>query len=223
MDSICHRCSTAINSSELFCPHCGAPQLRYEPLDEPASTLSSVVTQSAGRDPGVVLWKEAIAAALLVAIPVGILSSLLDFGALWVIGGGIATVSIYRRRTGLPPASRTGWRIGGLLGVLAAFTSATVDSLTLIFQRYVLHNGAMIDQRFHAVGQQLTEQLNRSNPEAATMMPWFVHFWVTPDGAAAIALMGAAGSAFSMLLFSAAGGAIGARIASLGNRAQRSP
>jgi hypothetical protein len=49
-----------------------------------------------------------------------------------------------------------------------------------------------------------------------------VHFWLLPEGTAAIALMGAAGSAFSMLLFSAAGGALGARIASLGNRAQRS-
>lgn len=182
--------------------------------------MVSSATQSVGRDPGVVLWKDAIASAVLVAIPVGILSSLLDFGALWVIGGGIATVSIYRRRTGLPPASRTGWRIGGLLGILAAFTSTAVDSLTLIFQRYVLHNGAVIDQRFHLVAQQLTEQVNRSNPEAATVIPWFVHFWLSPDGTAAIVLMGAGLSAVSMLLFSAAGGAIGARIASLGNRAE---
>jgi hypothetical protein len=221
VDSVCHRCGTAINSSELFCPHCGAPQLLFEPQDE-STTAPSATPQSAGRDPGVVLWREAILTAVLVGIPVGILSSVLDFGALWVIGGGIAAVSIYRRRTGLPPANRTGWRIGGLLGVLAAFTSAAVDSLTLIFERYVLHNGVMIDQRFHALAQQMTDQMNRSNPEAAAVMPWFIHFWLSPDGAAAIALMGAAGSALSMLLFSAAGGAIGARIASLGNRAQRS-
>lgn len=221
MDSVCHRCGTAINSSELFCPHCGAPQLRYEPLDEAASVVSAT-TQTVGRDPGVVLWKDAITAAALVAIPVGILSSLLDFGPLWVIGGGIATVSIYRRRTGLPPAGRMGWRIGSLLGILAAFTTTAIDALTLIVERFGLHNGGVIDQRFHVVGQQLTEQLNRSNPEAAAVIPWFIHFWVTPDGVAAIALMGAVGSALSMLLFSAAGGAIGARIASLGNRPERS-
>ncbi|MBB6146888.1 drug/metabolite transporter (DMT)-like permease [Silvibacterium bohemicum] len=221
MDSICHRCGTAINSSELFCPHCGAPQLRYEPSDEvtQAGPLSS---QSIGRDPSTVLWKDVIASAVLVAIPVGVLTSLLDFGALWVIGGGIATVSIYRRRTGRPPASGTGWRIGALLGVMAAFASTAFDGLTLVVQRYWLHDGGVIDGRFHQVGQQLTEQLSRSNPEAAAVMPWFVHFWLTPDGAAAIALMGAVGSAIAMLLFSAAGGAIGARIASLGNRAERS-
>jgi hypothetical protein len=115
-----------------------------------------------------------------------------------------------------------GWRIGSLLGILAAFTTTAIDALTLIVERFGLHNGGVIDQRFHVVGQQLTEQLNRSNPEAAAVIPWFIHFWVTPDGVAAIALMGAVGSALSMLLFSAAGGAIGARIASLGNRPERS-
>ena len=224
MDSVCHRCGTTINSSELFCQHCGAPQLRYEPADD-ATADASYAPQSLGRDPGVVLWKDAITAAALVAIPVGILSSLLDFGALWVIGGGIATISIYRRRTALPPANKTGWRIGGLLGVMAAFVATAVDSLTLIVQRYVLHGGGGIDERFRQVTQQaqlMAEQMNHSNPEAAAMMPWFVHFWQSPDGTAAMALMGAIVSAVSMLLFSAAGGALGARIASLGNRAQRS-
>jgi drug/metabolite transporter (DMT)-like permease len=206
----------------LFCPHCGAPQLRYEPADEASPVLSSPAQPPAAVGQDGVIWKEAITAAVLVAIPVGLLSSLLDFGSLWVIGGGIATVSIYRRRTGIPPANRMGWRIGSLLGVLAAFATTAVDSLSLIFQRYVLHNGGVIDQRFRVVAQQMTDQLNHSNPEAAAAMPWFVHFWGSPDGTAAIALMGAVVSAFSMLLFAAAGGAIGARIASLGNRAQRS-
>jgi hypothetical protein len=222
VDTVCHRCGTAINSSELFCPHCGSPQLRYEPADDGGAAYSSSPQSSGGLNPERVIWKEAITAAVMVAIPVGVLSSLLDFGSLWVIGGGIATVSIYRRRTGIPPAHRMGWRIGSLLGVLAAFVSTAFDSLTLIFERFLLHNGGMIDQRFHIVAQQLTDQLNHSNPEAATVIPGFVHFWLSPDGPAAIALMGAAGSAFSMLLFSAAGGAIGARIASLGNRAPRS-
>jgi hypothetical protein len=224
VDSVCHRCGTALNSSELFCQHCGAPQLRYEPADE-ATPLAAFPTQSLGRDPGVVLWKDAILAAMIVAIPVGILSSFLDFGVLWVVGGGIATISLYRRRTGLPPAGRTGWRIGGLLGVMAAFVAAAIDSVTLIVQRYLLHQGGVIDQRFHETVQQMTqmtEQLNRSNPDAAAMMPWFIHFWQSPDGTAAITLMGVIVSAFSMLLFSAAGGALGARIASLGNRTQRS-
>jgi hypothetical protein len=220
VSTLCHRCGAAVNFSELFCPHCGAPQLRYEPSDDAVSF--SPGQTAAGLNPDRVIWREAITAAVMVAIPVGILSSLLDFGSLWVIGGGIAVVSIYRRRTGLPPANRMGWRIGSLLGILAAFITTAVDSITLLCERFLLHDGGMIDQRFHLVAQQLTDQLNHSNPEAATVIPGFVHFWLLPEGTAAIALMGAAGSAFSMLLFSAAGGALGARIASLGNRAQRS-
>lgn len=224
MDSVCHRCGTAVNSSELFCPHCGAPQLRYEPADE-AAPAPSFPTQTLGRDPGVVLWKDAITAALLVAVPVGILSSLLGLSVLWVTGGGIATISIYRRRTGLPPAGRTGWRIGGILGVMAAFVSTAIDSLTLVLQRYLLHDGGSIDERFHQATQQaqlVAEQMNKSNPEAAAMMPWFIHFWQSPDGIAAMALMGTFLAALGMLLFSALGGALGAGIVSIGNRAQRS-
>ncbi|RXS97394.1 zinc-ribbon domain-containing protein [Silvibacterium dinghuense] len=221
MELICHRCGTALSASESYCPHCGSPQLRYEPADEAEEVLNAN-PQMLGRDPGVVLWKPAITTAALVALPVGILSSLLDFGALWVIGGGILAVSLYRRRTGLLPARSTGWRIGGLLGVLAAFVANAVDSLTMVLKRYALHNGAAIDRQYLELGQQMTTQMAHSNPEAAATIPWFLHFWLTPDGTAAMALMGAVGSAIAMLLFAAAGGAIGVRIAAFGSRTARS-
>ncbi len=223
MDPVCHRCGTSLNSNELFCPHCGAPQLRYEPSDEPAPAYTgSRPSSSSGRAIDAVAWKEAIIAAVLVSVPVGLLSSFLDFGSLWAIAGGIATVSLYRRRVGIPPSSKMGWRIGALLGVTAAFVATAIDSLTLIIQRYAMHNGVELDTRFHLLAQQITDQFNHSDPQAATLMPWFVKFWLSPDGTAALVLMGAAVSACSMILFSSAGGAIGARITSLGNRAQRS-
>lgn len=225
MELVCHRCGTTLNATESFCPHCGAPQLLYEPQDEVEEVLGTgpqSMAQNLGRDPGVVLWKQAISTAALLSIPVGILSSLFDFGALWVIGGGILAVSLYRRRTGLLPARSTGWRIGGLLGVMAAFVTNAVDSITMVLERYVLHNGAPIDHRFQELAQQMTEQMVHSNPEAVATMPWFIHFWLSPDGTAAMALMGAAGSAIAMLIFAAAGGAIGARIAGFRSRPARS-
>lgn len=169
-----------------------------------------------------VQWRDAILAALTIALPVGLLASLLDFSSVWGISGGIAAISLYRRRTGFPAAGRAGWRIGSLLGLLAAFVSTAADGITLLFQRYVLHNGGVIDNRFGQLAGQLTEQMNRSNPEAATVMPWFLHFWRTPEGIASLVLMGAIGSALSMILFSAAGGVIGARITTFGSRPQRS-
>jgi hypothetical protein len=222
MSPVCHRCGTTLNSSELFCPHCGAPQLRYEASDDQGPSFAGSRQSAGSRGLDAVSWREAVIAALLVSVPVGLLSSFLDFGSLWVIAGGIATVSLYRRRAGIPPTSRMGWRIGALLGVMAAFATTAIDGFTLLFQRYVLHNGGELDVRFHLLAQQLTDQLNHSDPQAATLMPWFIKFWLSPDGTAAIVLMGAVASALSMLLFSCAGGAIGARITSMGNRAERS-
>jgi hypothetical protein len=222
MDPVCHRCGTTLNSAEeLFCPHCGAPQLRYEASEEPGPSPAFPQQAASGRNLEVVSWKAAVVSALLVAVPVGLLSSLLNFGSLWVICGGIATVSLYRRRVGVPPSGRTGWRIGGLLGVLAAFISTAIYSLKLVIERYALHRGEL-DQQIHTVAQQFAEQVNHSDPQTAAALAQLSHFWLSPDGTAAIVLGGAVVSALLMVVFAAAGGAIGARITSLGNSTQRS-
>ena len=229
MDPVCHRCGTALNSSEeLFCPHCGAPQLRYEPSDGPVPSLAASQT-TAGRSLDMVSWKAAVVSALLVAllvsIPVGLLSTIFNFSLLWMVGGGIAAVSLYRRRVGIPPTSRMGWRIGGLLGLMAAFLSTAIYSVKAVIQRHTQHSSEL-DQQLHAVAQQFASQVTHSDPQmapqTAAAMAQLAHFWLSPEGAAAIVLSTAAFSALSMVLFGAAGGAIGARIASLGPRAQRS-
>ncbi len=213
MEQFCHRCGAALNGTDPFCPHCGAPQLRYEPSEEPASSTGVLPRQRlASRNPGAVHWRDAILAAAILAFPAGLFSSFLGFEALWVIAGGIAAISLYRRRTQTLPTSSTGWRIGGLLGLFAAVVTAIIDGVTLLVQRYAMHEGSLLDQRYHDLGQQLTEQLVRSNPDAATALPGFLHFWLTPDGAAAMVLINTVGLVVSMLLFAAAGGAIGARI-----------
>lgn len=222
MDPVCHRCGAALNcSEELFCPHCGAPQLRYEPSEDPVPSVASSTQTTAGRGLDLVSWKAAIVSALLVAIPVGLLSSILNLGPVWVIGGGIATVSLYRRRAGAPPTHRMGWRIGGLLGVLSAFISTAIYSFKLLIQRHMLHS-TELDQQIHSVARQFADQANLADPQTAAAIAQLAHFWLSPDGTAAIVLSSAAISAIFMVVFGAAGGAVGARIASLGARSQRS-
>jgi hypothetical protein len=228
MDLVCHRCGTALNSpDELFCPHCGAPQLRYEPTDETlASPASSQQPTSSRLD--LVSWKTAIVSALIIAalvsIPVGLLYTIYDFSLLWVIGGGIAAVYLYRRRAGVALSGRMGWRIGGLLGLLAAFLSVAIFSARSVIQRYALHSSEP-EAQVHSLAQQIAAAAgpaNYSNPQTAAAAAYLVHFWLSPDGAAAIVLGTAATFALCMVLFAAAGGAIGARIASFGKRPQRS-
>ncbi|MGC2161157.1 MAG: zinc ribbon domain-containing protein [Silvibacterium sp.] len=213
MEQVCHRCGAALSESDPFCPQCGAPQLRYEAPDEPVSSPNVLPAQRfTPRNPNAISWHDAILTAALVAVPAGVLSSLLGLEALWVIAGGVAVISFYRRRTGTLPNGRMGWRIGLLFGLFAAAIATAVDGISLLVERYALHHGSMLSQRYYDLGQQLTDQLTRSNPDAASALPGFVHFWVTPDGAAAMVLINAAGLAISMLLFAAAGGALGARL-----------
>ena len=219
MDPVCHRCGATLISQEVFCPHCGAPQLLLDTsLNSSSDPSSSDASPSdplqAGLNGQLISWRPAVAAAFLVAIPVGLLSSLLNFGVLWVLAGGIGVVALYRRKSARLVNTRIGWRIGGMAGLLAALLSTLLDGFSMLFQRYVLHTGAQIDQRLHSLLQQATDHMVQSNPEAATQIPWFIHFWLSANGHAAVVLLMSALSAMAMVGFSAAGGALGARFIS---------
>lgn len=217
MEQVCHRCGAALNQSETFCPHCGAPQLRYEAAEElQQSAASSGGQRQIVRNPNAIAWRDAILAAALIAFPAGLLSSLIGVEGLWVLAGGIAVVSLYRRRTGTSPTSRLGWRIGAVLGLFSAVMAAAINGIGLLVQRYAMHQGALLDQRFRDAIQMnahlYANLFAGSNPEFSTALAEAQHFWLTPDGAAAMMLANAAGLTITMLLFAAVGGALGARL-----------
>lgn len=210
MDLACHRCGATLVAHDLFCPHCGAPQLRFEPSDDQQSySAKGSGTGLAGNQ--LIAWRPAVQAALIVAVPVGVLSSLLDFGILWVLVGGFCAIALYQRKVTIINAG-TGWRIGMLVGLLAAFLSTAVDGLSLVIERYGLHRGASIDQKLVTLTQQMTDQMVHQNPEAAQQIPWFIHFWLSPDGHAAVVLFMSAFAAIMMIAFSSIGGFVGARV-----------
>lgn len=217
MEHVCHRCGTALNGSEPFCPHCAAPQLRYEASEDESPSANTLPTQRFSvRNPDVISWRDAIPAAILVALPAGLLSSLLGVEALWGVAGGVAIISMYHRRTGTHLTSRMGWHIGAVLGLFAAVIAAAINGIALLVQRYALHQGSILDQHFHDIAETFTKmyvnQFASSNPDMAASLAGVLHFWVTPDGAAAMVLSNAVGLAVSLLLFAAIGGALGARL-----------
>jgi ribosomal protein L40E len=217
MEQVCHRCGATLNGSDPFCPHCGAPQLRYEAPEEPSPSASASPAQRlSARNPNVIAWQDAILTAALIALPAGLLSSLLGFEALWVIAGGMMTISLYRRRTGTLPSGKMGWRIGMLFGLFASVVAAAINGITLLVQRYALHQGAVLDQRYHDLIQMNSKLYGNlfavSNPDVAAAIAQAQHFWLTPDGAAAMMLANTLGLVITMLIFAAAGGALGARL-----------
>ena len=223
MDQVCHRCGNNLLEGEGFCPHCGAQQLV---VDSSETASPQQPTQRLGIDPTRVQWRTAILSALLVAVPVGLLSAFAGMSSLFVIAGGFATIALYRKRSEAFTDGSIGWRVGAILGVAAAAIATGADGARLLIERYILHHAASIDAQFSSVAQQLAEQALKSNTEAMQQAPLFVHkwaaFWLSPDGHAAIQLMTASIVAAGMILFAATGGAIAGRILSIRPRPQRS-
>jgi Gpi18-like mannosyltransferase len=74
------------------------------------------------RDRRSIDWRSVIRLALWIAIPVGLIAPV--FFPL-VIAGPIVLISMYQRRQpGTPLNGKAGFRIGTLLGLLAAYISA---------------------------------------------------------------------------------------------------
>lgn len=219
MEPTCHRCGETLVPNELFCPHCGAPQLRVEESESILAGQDGTLQQSLNRAADLMRWRSAINTALYVAAPVAVLSALLSLGALWVFLGGFLTVYLYHRRTAAPTNGRIGWRIGGLMGVIAAIFWLAVEAVAMLVQRYALHQGPAIDSTFQKAIKSAMATMNQENPAFQHQFPWFAHFWLSPAGIATLYLIGTAMVALSMVLFSAVGGALGG--SSQRNRSQQ--
>jgi hypothetical protein len=212
---LCHRCGANLSASDMFCPNCGSPQLKFAQQEEGETAYGG------GRPPGAppraqgISWKDAILAALLVAVPAGLLSavSVLSWGCcLWVVGGAVLAIVLYHRRApGFLLETRSGVRIGAVAGLIAAYSSVIATAIWRVFARYVLHQGYAIDQFYDAVIQQSTA-LVKTNPDAEAQWRAYVHFLMSPDGRAAYTLINAATTSVGIILFSAIGGALGVRL-----------
>ena len=182
-----------------------------------------------GQSQGGVQWRAAIGSALLVAVPVGLLSALTRTSFLFVLAGGFAAIALYRRRTSATTDGRIGWRVGGILGAASAFLATAAWAAQLVIQRYLLHQGAAIDALFNVAAQQevkywmqASAQQGPQPPEVMHAMQAVANFMVSPDGHAASQLTTAVVMSLSMILFAAAGGAIAGRVLAVRRRVPRS-
>jgi len=209
----CHGCGNELQESDLYCPSCGRPQLRVD-----LSDIQAVVAEHGVHPPALgIVWRDAIRAALLLAIPMGLLSSFAAAGCLiWIVTGAMTAVALYLRKPRpLPLAANQGARIGMVAGLAAILLAAGSDGLVLVISRYMLGKGQELDSQFVTqVNQAFTQmpQFMPNSPDSQAAMLSLRNFYLSPDGHAILQLGGIASGAIFMLLLSAIGGALGATV-----------
>jgi hypothetical protein len=223
MEVTCNRCHQAILAENCYCPACGLPQLVY-PADAPSGQSQPERWDGMQRDAGSVNWKPALRAALLLAVPAGLLSSgvspLGALGLLWMAIAAAWAVALYLRSQ--RPAWITlgaGARIGLVTGLLAGWVAFGVSSGALFVQRFLLHQSSQIDAEWKArvvMGQQMAEQLTSGMTpadaaQAQALRSQFQAWMLSPEGHAGMEIFQFAVNMAFLLFFAAIGGALAAR------------
>jgi hypothetical protein len=216
MEVTCTRCHQAILAENCYCPVCGLPQLVY-PVEVTSGQTPQQRWDGTGRDAGCVDWKPALRTAMLLAIPAGVLSSDASqagrMGLFWMTMAAVCSVALYMRSQ--RPAWITigaGARIGLVTGLLAGWLAFGVSSCALFVQRFLLHQSSQIDvewKTYVEASQQFAAQMGISD---AAQMQAQKALMLSPEGHAGFATFSIVFNAAFLLLFAAAGGALGARL-----------
>ena len=211
MPAHCHRCGAALDEEVSFCPQCAAPQLRVPPPQEETEPAPGPIRSSARSR--ALDWRKLIQLALLLAIPVGLVA---PFFFPLVIAGPVVLIVVYQKRSPrIPLDSKTGFRIGALMGVLAAYVSAFGVAIWQLFEHYSLHRQSTLDLLLTMQAQQYVETARRmvqANSMTAQQARAMTDFVLSPDGRVTYSFFYTAIMAFGIVLLAGLGGVLGARL-----------
>lgn len=219
MEHLCYKCQASIDEALPFCPHCGAPQIRVASPEEETATQSpasdsqnpqasgaSWITGTTAYQPNAIQWEFAWKGALLSGLMAALLSAtpLVGLGCfLWLLGAGALAVWLYQRRVpGAIVTSGMGMRIGALTGSIGYVASA----IWIVFQF------ARNSQELRTVFVEQMDKTIASNPDpkAQEILQQFMSRLNTPEGMATLLVLILVCMAIVFVLFSTAGGALGA-------------
>jgi hypothetical protein len=113
-----------------------------------------------------------------------------------------------------------GARIGLVTGLLAGWLAFGISGIALFVQRFFLHQSSQIDAEWKTrvlMGQQMAEQLTSGMTpadaaQAQAVRAQFQAWMLSPEGHAGMEVFQFATNVVFLLLFAAAGGALGARL-----------
>ena len=201
-----------------FCPQCDAPQIRVMTAAQPAPGRSPSVVLEGRSEPSQTVaslqpeglsraWRTAnLAAGLgaLVALLVAVLTGVPQLALfLWMLGGGMMAVVIYRRRQHLGFMSAgMGARLGAMAGLMGFVIFGLLSLVQMLAMRGMGQLRAALEQALR------TSAAHSGNPEAQQMVQQFL----SPEGMRLLLVLGIV---FMLVLFvalSSLGGAIAAMV-----------
>lgn len=238
MLDLCHRChgelplsapgtqgNESVEERALYCPHCGAPQLRlpdYMRQETDVSVDDDSTTVSTGRTPPPhprgVEWRAALTSAAIVSlvaavlVVVGLKVPFASFlSTVWVIGAAVVAMTIYARRS--PTAwmdGRIGLRVGLATGVMMLGAIAVALAITGVVMRFGLHRmgdfDANVSQQMSVMQQQLGERM-ADQQQPAGFRAHMLGFLGSPEVRGGLAIFYLATFDALILVFAAGGGA----------------
>ena len=223
MEHLCYKCATSIDETLPFCPHCGAPQIHVASPEEDASQAPAPFSDDAGprlvtpstwpsgasaniQQTSAIQWELAWKGALLCGLGAAVLTAMPVLGlgcCLWLLGAGALAVWLYQRRVpGSVVTPGMGMRIGAVSGAIG-YVATTIWSVFRF---------ASNSQEFRTALQEQMEKSLAANPDprAQEIMRQFMGNLNTPQGLATFFVLVMAIMAVVFVIFSAAGGALGA-------------
>jgi hypothetical protein len=224
MEITCTRCHQTVQVENSYCPACGLPQLVYTPDEARDQTLPEQEGEAV-RDASTVDWKKAVQVVLMLAVPAGLLCSLLSPLGVLVLplmaAAGAWVVAVYvRSQRPARITSGAGARIGLVTGVVGGWTAAATTAFTLFAVRFVFHQGGAVDDFWlnHVVQASVQKwtYMGVDSQTILTLKTWLL----SPSGRAGWALGAMSLLVVGLLLFAVAGGAVGARLMARTRRPQ---
>jgi hypothetical protein len=235
MEIHCSRCHQAIPQDSLYCPFCGLPQLVYSGEESIAPSQPNQ-WDAVLHEAGAVEWKPALRAALLLAVPIGLIFGGTSFlgllGLVWIAAAAAWTVSLYVR--GLRAAKRpvllttgAGARIGLVTGLIAGWISFASSGAMFYVTRFLFHQGKEYDDIWQDQVARFTEQMQaasatgQASQDVVAMFRGMASWMLTPEGRAGSAVGGLLIAEFVLVIFAVAGGALGAKLMTRQRRQQQ--
>jgi hypothetical protein len=189
-----------VEDGTAFCPQCNAPQIRVGASESLPPAGGEIPQQPTERPPlTIIVWPQAVRSSMVALVAVFFMILLGVPAGVGMLAAGFLSVVLYRRRCPLDQLSAgTGAWLGVLSGALGFGVLLVILGVTAAFRPGQIRSSIL----------NVVQEYAARNPDPR--MQQVLELFKTPEGFAVMMALGLAMTLVAFLIFSAAGGAIGA-------------